>query len=71
MKEGDSVTFGFKPGKAKFEIVDRAEEIIANLIRASPTASLVLLATLLVAAWGTWAVLRAPVDALPDLSDVR
>ena len=32
---------------------------------------LVLLATLLVTAWGVWAVLRTPLDALPDLSDVQ
>lgn len=32
---------------------------------------LVLLATLLVTAWGIWAVLRTPLDALPDLSDVQ
>uniref|UniRef100_A0A7S4D5K2 Uncharacterized protein n=4 Tax=cellular organisms TaxID=131567 RepID=A0A7S4D5K2_HETAK len=32
---------------------------------------LVLLATLLVTAWGLWAVQRAPLDALPDLSDVQ
>ncbi len=32
---------------------------------------LVLLATLLIAAWGVWALVRAPLDALPDLSDVQ
>jgi copper/silver efflux system protein len=32
---------------------------------------LVLLAAVLLAAWGTWAVARAPLDALPDLSDVQ
>ncbi|MGH8240026.1 MAG: efflux RND transporter permease subunit, partial [Steroidobacteraceae bacterium] len=32
---------------------------------------LVLLATLLVTVWGVWAVLRTPLDALPDLSDVQ
>src|SRR5512147_2347210 len=32
---------------------------------------LVLMVTLLVAAWGTYAVLRTPVDAIPDLSDVQ
>ncbi|WP_306524569.1 efflux RND transporter permease subunit [Dokdonella sp.] len=32
---------------------------------------LVLLITLLLSAWGAWAVLRAPLDALPDLSDVQ
>ncbi len=32
---------------------------------------LVLLATVVVTAWGLWAVSRAPLDALPDLSDVQ
>lgn len=32
---------------------------------------LVLLATILVSAWGVWAVMRTPLDALPDLSDVQ
>src|SRR5262245_14536576 len=32
---------------------------------------LVLLMTLALAAWGVWAVQRAPLDALPDLSDVQ
>jgi copper/silver efflux system protein len=32
---------------------------------------LVLLAAVLLAAWGTWAVARAPLDALPDLSDAQ
>ena len=31
----------------------------------------VLLAALVLAAWGTWAVKNTPVDALPDLSDVQ
>ena len=46
--------------------------MIARLIRWSlDNRFLVLLATLLVTAWGVWAVLRTPVDALPDLSDVQ
>jgi Cu(I)/Ag(I) efflux system membrane protein CusA/SilA len=46
--------------------------MIAALIRWSlANRFLVVLATLLVTAWGTWAVLRAPLDALPDLSDVQ
>ena len=46
--------------------------MIAGLIRWSITNRfLVLLATLIVAAWGVWAVLRTPVDAIPDLSDVQ
>jgi Cu(I)/Ag(I) efflux system membrane protein CusA/SilA len=32
---------------------------------------LVLMATVLVAAWGVYAVMKTPVDALPDLSDVQ
>jgi Cu(I)/Ag(I) efflux system membrane protein CusA/SilA len=32
---------------------------------------LVLLATLFTIAWGVWAVLSTPIDALPDLSDVQ
>jgi Cu(I)/Ag(I) efflux system membrane protein CusA/SilA len=46
--------------------------VIARLIRWSlGNRFLVLLATLLVAAWGVWAAMRAPLDALPDLSDVQ
>src|SRR5674476_1319788 len=32
---------------------------------------LVLLATLFIVLWGVFAVLRTPIDALPDLSDVQ
>jgi len=46
--------------------------MIARLIRWSiDNRFLVLLATVMVSAWGVWAVLRTPVDALPDLSDVQ
>ena len=46
--------------------------MIARLIRWSiGNRFLVLLATLLVAAWGVYSVLRTPLDALPDLSDVQ
>jgi copper/silver efflux system protein len=46
--------------------------MIAHLIRWSLTNRfLVLLATVFVAAWGAWSVLRTPLDALPDLSDVQ
>ncbi len=46
--------------------------MIARLIRWSlANRFLVLLATLGVTAWGVWAVVRAPLDALPDLSDVQ
>ncbi|HEU4693454.1 MAG TPA: efflux RND transporter permease subunit [Vicinamibacterales bacterium] len=46
--------------------------MIARLIRWSlENRFLVLLATVLVAAWGVWALARAPLDALPDLSDVQ
>ncbi|TXH86057.1 MAG: efflux RND transporter permease subunit [Pseudomonas sp.] len=46
--------------------------MIANLIRWSITNRfLVLLATLMIAAWGVYSVNRTPLDALPDLSDVQ
>jgi len=46
--------------------------VIARLIRWSITNRfLVLLATLGVAAWGVASLLRTPLDALPDLSDVQ
>jgi copper/silver efflux system protein len=46
--------------------------VIAALIRWSiGNRFLVLMATVLVAAWGVYSVLRTPLDALPDLSDVQ
>ena len=46
--------------------------MIANLIRWSiANRFLVLLASLMVAAWGVYSMLRTPLDALPDLSDVQ
>ncbi|MCR6478460.1 efflux RND transporter permease subunit [Variovorax sp. ZS18.2.2] len=46
--------------------------MIAKLIRWSiANRFLVLLATLMVSAWGVYSVLRTPLDALPDLSDVQ
>ena len=46
--------------------------MIAALIRWSiANRFLVLLATLAMSAWGAWALLRTPLDALPDLSDVQ
>ena len=46
--------------------------MIAGLIRWSiGNRLLVLLATLMLSAWGVYAVLRTPLDALPDLSDVQ
>jgi Cu(I)/Ag(I) efflux system membrane protein CusA/SilA len=46
--------------------------MIARLIRWSiSNRFLVLFAALFVAAWGTWAMLRTPLDAIPDLSDVQ
>jgi len=46
--------------------------MIAALIRASiANRFLVLLATFALGAWGVWAVLRTPLDAIPDLSDVQ
>ncbi|GAB2903816.1 CusA/CzcA family heavy metal efflux RND transporter [Uliginosibacterium flavum] len=46
--------------------------MIAKLIRWSiSNRFLVLLATLMLSAWGVYAALRTPLDALPDLSDVQ
>ncbi|MEX0735252.1 MAG: efflux RND transporter permease subunit [Steroidobacteraceae bacterium] len=46
--------------------------MIVSLIRWSiQNRLLVLLATLMVAGWGLWAMLRTPLDAIPDLSDVQ
>jgi copper/silver efflux system protein len=46
--------------------------MIAKLIRWSiSNRFLVILATLMIAAWGMWAMLRTPLDAIPDLSDVQ
>jgi len=46
--------------------------MIARLIRWSITNRfLVLLATLMISAWGIYSVNRTPLDALPDLSDVQ
>ncbi|HYL90652.1 MAG TPA: efflux RND transporter permease subunit [Burkholderiales bacterium] len=46
--------------------------MIARLIRWSiANRFLVLVATLMLAAWGVWAMLRTPLDAIPDLSDVQ
>jgi len=48
------------------------EGLIARIIRASlANPSVVLAGAVLLAMAGVWAVLRAPVDALPDLSDVQ
>ena len=46
--------------------------MIARLIRWSiANRFLVLLATAMFCAWGVWAMLRMPLDAIPDLSDVQ
>jgi Cu(I)/Ag(I) efflux system membrane protein CusA/SilA len=46
--------------------------MIAKLIRWSiANRFLVLLATVMVTAWGVWSLSRTPVDAIPDLSDVQ
>ncbi len=46
--------------------------MIAGLIRWSiANRFLVLLATVALSAWGIWAALRTPLDAIPDLSDVQ
>jgi Cu(I)/Ag(I) efflux system membrane protein CusA/SilA len=46
--------------------------MIAVLIRWSiHNRFLVLLSTLMITGWGVWAMLRTPLDAIPDLSDVQ
>src|SRR5664279_595432 len=46
--------------------------MIAQLIRWSANNRLlVILATLMVAVWGVFAMLRTPLDAIPDLSDTQ
>ncbi|MGE5616739.1 MAG: efflux RND transporter permease subunit, partial [Bacillota bacterium] len=46
--------------------------MIARLIRWSiENRFLVLVASAMLAAWGAWSMLRTPLDALPDLSDVQ
>src|SRR3569623_2576356 len=46
--------------------------MIARLIRWSiANRFLVLLATLMITAWGIWSLSRTPLDAIPDLSDVQ
>ncbi len=46
--------------------------MIARIIRWSiGNRFLVLLATLMLAAWGIWSLTKTPLDALPDLSDVQ
>jgi len=46
--------------------------MIARLIRWSiENRFLVLLATLMISAWGVWSLTKTPLDALPDLSDVQ
>lgn len=46
--------------------------MIANIIRWSiVNRFLVLLATLMITAWGIWSLSKTPLDAIPDLSDVQ
>jgi Cu(I)/Ag(I) efflux system membrane protein CusA/SilA len=46
--------------------------MIAQLIhRSIANRFLVLLGTAMLAAWGVWAMLKTPLDAIPDLSDVQ
>jgi Cu(I)/Ag(I) efflux system membrane protein CusA/SilA len=46
--------------------------MIAKFIRWSiANRFLVLLATLMITAWGIWSLARTPLDAIPDLSDVQ
>src|SRR6185312_15563885 len=57
---------------ASSPVCARASQMIARLIRWSIRQRfLVLLATVVVAAWGVWSMMRTPLDALPDLSDVQ
>jgi len=44
------------------------EKIIERCVRKK---FLVFLGTLFVVAWGVWALLKTPLDAIPDLSDVQ
>ncbi len=46
--------------------------MIAQLIRWSiANRFLVLIATVMVTAWGVWSMMKTPLDAIPDLSDVQ
>ena len=46
--------------------------MIARLIRwAIVNRFLVLLVAVMITAWGIWSMLRTPLDAIPDLSDVQ
>src|SRR4051812_46719672 len=45
--------------------------ISSGIPRALPNRLVGLLATLLLSAWGMWSLLRTPLDAIPDLSDVQ
>ncbi len=46
--------------------------MMAKLIRWSiANRLLVLLATIMIIAWGIWSLVRTPLDAIPDLSDVQ
>jgi Cu(I)/Ag(I) efflux system membrane protein CusA/SilA len=47
-------------------------KMMAKLIRWSiANRFLVMLATLMITAWGIWSLSRTPLDAIPDLSDVQ
>src|SRR5262249_45096053 len=49
-----------------------APQMIARLIRACiANRFLVLLAVAVIGAWGVWAMLHTPLDAIPHLSDVQ
>ena len=46
--------------------------MIASLIHWSiRNRFMVLVATLIVSAWGVWSVMHIPLDAIPDLSDTQ
>src|SRR6266404_6034601 len=74
------VRFQGEPERRVRDHVDQAdfqrriggEAMIARLIRWSITNRfLVLLATVMISAWGVWSLYRTPLDAIPDLSDVQ
>jgi hypothetical protein len=52
--------------------MSKGTEVIKKIIRWSiSNRFLVLSATLIVMAWGIWALFKTPLDAIPDLSDVQ
>ena len=76
LKVGDKVRFGVRETDSGL-VIERLEknggaQMIRRVIEWSVNNRfLVLLATLFATAWGVWAVMNTPIDALPDLSDVQ